>query len=61
MIFLIYVSYFQALSDNMALTRYKEVYAAAAEVLGLILQYIAEKENVRRTCFLCVMLLEPKS
>ncbi|XP_042320371.1 DNA-dependent protein kinase catalytic subunit [Sceloporus undulatus] len=40
------VRYFQALTDNMALVRYKEVYAAAAEVLGLTLQYIAEKENV---------------
>ncbi|KAH0617727.1 hypothetical protein JD844_016250 [Phrynosoma platyrhinos] len=40
------VRYFQALTDNMALVRYKEVYAAAAEVLGLSLQYIAEKENV---------------
>ncbi|XP_053105021.1 DNA-dependent protein kinase catalytic subunit isoform X2 [Hemicordylus capensis] len=40
------VRYFQALANNMALIRYKEVYAAAAEVLGLVLQYIAEKENV---------------
>ncbi|XP_013928118.1 PREDICTED: DNA-dependent protein kinase catalytic subunit [Thamnophis sirtalis] len=39
------ISYFQALSNNIALIRYKEVYAAAAEVLGLVLQYIAEKEN----------------
>ncbi|XP_058033644.1 DNA-dependent protein kinase catalytic subunit [Ahaetulla prasina] len=39
------ISYFQALSNNIALKKYKEVYAAAAEVLGLILQYIAEKEN----------------
>uniref|UniRef100_A0A8D0GIE8 DNA-dependent protein kinase catalytic subunit n=1 Tax=Sphenodon punctatus TaxID=8508 RepID=A0A8D0GIE8_SPHPU len=38
--------YFQALVNNIALIRYKEVYAAAAEVLGLILRYIAEKENV---------------
>uniref|UniRef100_A0A803SLW3 DNA-dependent protein kinase catalytic subunit n=1 Tax=Anolis carolinensis TaxID=28377 RepID=A0A803SLW3_ANOCA len=40
------IRYFQALTNNMALVRYKEVYAAAAEVLGLILQHIAEKENV---------------
>ncbi|XP_048363545.1 DNA-dependent protein kinase catalytic subunit isoform X2 [Sphaerodactylus townsendi] len=40
------VRYFQALSNNMALIRYKEVYAAAAEVLGLVLQYIAEKEKI---------------
>uniref|UniRef100_A0A670Y1A7 DNA-dependent protein kinase catalytic subunit n=1 Tax=Pseudonaja textilis TaxID=8673 RepID=A0A670Y1A7_PSETE len=39
------IRYFQALSNNIALIRYKEVYVAAAEVLGLILQYIAEKEN----------------
>ncbi|XP_062986775.1 DNA-dependent protein kinase catalytic subunit [Elgaria multicarinata webbii] len=40
------VRYFQALANNMALIRYKEVYAAAAEVLGLILQYFAQKENI---------------
>ncbi|NXL64473.1 PRKDC kinase, partial [Chordeiles acutipennis] len=40
------VRYFQALTSNMALLKYKEVYAAAAEVLGLALQYIAERENV---------------
>uniref|UniRef100_A0A663MNQ6 DNA-dependent protein kinase catalytic subunit n=1 Tax=Athene cunicularia TaxID=194338 RepID=A0A663MNQ6_ATHCN len=38
--------YFQALTSNMSLLKYKEVYAAAAEVLGLALQYIAERENV---------------
>ncbi|XP_072855016.2 DNA-dependent protein kinase catalytic subunit [Pogona vitticeps] len=37
--------YFQALANNMALVRYKEVYAAAAEVLGLILRYVTEKES----------------
>lgn len=30
----------------MGLLKYKEVYAAAAEVLGLALHYIAERENV---------------
>uniref|UniRef100_A0A8C4UGT6 DNA-dependent protein kinase catalytic subunit n=1 Tax=Falco tinnunculus TaxID=100819 RepID=A0A8C4UGT6_FALTI len=40
------VRYFQALTSNMGLLKYKEVYAAAAEVLGLALQYISEKENV---------------
>uniref|UniRef100_A0A8B9FQK3 DNA-dependent protein kinase catalytic subunit n=1 Tax=Amazona collaria TaxID=241587 RepID=A0A8B9FQK3_9PSIT len=40
------VRYFQALTSNMGLLKYKEVYAAAAEVLGLALQYIAERENV---------------
>ncbi|XP_032559787.1 DNA-dependent protein kinase catalytic subunit isoform X2 [Chiroxiphia lanceolata] len=41
-----HVRYFQALTSNMGLLKYKEVYAAAAEVLGLALQYIAERENV---------------
>ncbi|XP_071410665.1 DNA-dependent protein kinase catalytic subunit isoform X2 [Pithys albifrons albifrons] len=41
-----HVRYFQALTSNMCLLKYKEVYAAAAEVLGLALQYIAERENV---------------
>lgn len=40
------VRYFQALTSNMGILKYKEVYAAAAEVLGLALQYIAERENV---------------
>ncbi|XP_017686738.1 PREDICTED: DNA-dependent protein kinase catalytic subunit isoform X2 [Lepidothrix coronata] len=40
------VRYFQALTSNMGLLKYKEVYAAAAEVLGLALQYIAERENL---------------
>ncbi|KYO26142.1 DNA-dependent protein kinase catalytic subunit isoform B [Alligator mississippiensis] len=38
--------YFEALVNNMASLKYKEVYAAAAEVLGLTLRYIAEKENI---------------
>ncbi|KAK2094821.1 hypothetical protein P7K49_026237, partial [Saguinus oedipus] len=37
--------YFQALVNNMSFVRYKEVYAAAAEVLGLILRYVMEKKN----------------
>ncbi|XP_054250756.1 DNA-dependent protein kinase catalytic subunit [Indicator indicator] len=40
------VRYFQALISNMGLLKYKEVYAAAAEVLGLALQYIAGRENI---------------
>lgn len=35
----------------MALVKYKEVYAAAAEVLGLILHYISEKEKVGTTSY----------
>ncbi|XP_075069595.1 DNA-dependent protein kinase catalytic subunit [Mixophyes fleayi] len=47
--------YFQALANNIALTRFKEVYAAAAEVLGLVLHYIAEKEKVTEgPVFTCV-------
>ncbi|XP_010628625.1 DNA-dependent protein kinase catalytic subunit [Fukomys damarensis] len=38
--------YFQALVNNMSFVKYKEVYAAAAEVLGLILQYITKKKNI---------------
>uniref|UniRef100_A0A8C4UCZ7 DNA-dependent protein kinase catalytic subunit n=1 Tax=Falco tinnunculus TaxID=100819 RepID=A0A8C4UCZ7_FALTI len=48
------VRYFQALTSNMGLLKYKEVYAAAAEVLGLALQYISEKENVSE--LYCVQL-----
>ncbi|XP_075350728.1 DNA-dependent protein kinase catalytic subunit isoform X2 [Mycteria americana] len=40
------VRYFHALTSNMGLLKYKEVYAAAAEVLGLALRYIAERKNV---------------
>uniref|UniRef100_A0A452TWS2 DNA-dependent protein kinase catalytic subunit n=1 Tax=Ursus maritimus TaxID=29073 RepID=A0A452TWS2_URSMA len=40
------LKYFQALVGNMSFVKYKEVYAAAAEVLGLTLRYITEKENV---------------
>uniref|UniRef100_A0A803VG36 DNA-dependent protein kinase catalytic subunit n=1 Tax=Ficedula albicollis TaxID=59894 RepID=A0A803VG36_FICAL len=40
------VRYFQALTSNMGLLKYREVYAAAAEVLGLALQYIDERENI---------------
>ncbi|XP_017172381.1 DNA-dependent protein kinase catalytic subunit isoform X2 [Mus musculus] len=38
--------YFEALVNNMSFVKYKEVYAAAAEVLGLILQYITERKHV---------------
>ncbi|KAI5763568.1 PRKDC protein [Gulo gulo luscus] len=40
------IKYFQALVSNMSFVKYKEVYAAAAEVLGLTLRYITKKENV---------------
>ncbi|XP_021104653.1 DNA-dependent protein kinase catalytic subunit isoform X3 [Heterocephalus glaber] len=38
--------YFQALVNNMSFVKYKEVYAAAAEVLGLILHYVTKKKNI---------------
>ncbi|XP_040210104.1 DNA-dependent protein kinase catalytic subunit [Rana temporaria] len=37
--------YFKALVNNLAFTRFKEVYVATAEVLGHVLRYIAEKEK----------------
>lgn len=49
------VRYFQALTSNMGLLKYKEVYAAAAEVLGLALRYIAERENVS-DCIVCLTI-----
>ncbi|XP_038296992.1 DNA-dependent protein kinase catalytic subunit isoform X4 [Canis lupus familiaris] len=40
------IKYFEALVSNMSFVKYKEVYAAAAEVLGLTLRYITERENI---------------
>ncbi|KAM5158207.1 DNA-dependent protein kinase catalytic subunit [Mantella aurantiaca] len=37
--------YFKALVNNLTFTKFKEVYVAAAEVLGHVLRYIAEKEK----------------
>ncbi|XP_056317923.1 DNA-dependent protein kinase catalytic subunit [Danio aesculapii] len=37
--------YFQSLAINLSFIRYKEVYSAAAEVIGLILNYMTEREN----------------
>ncbi|KAM3927958.1 DNA-dependent protein kinase catalytic subunit [Leptodactylus fuscus] len=37
--------YFQALANNVTFTRFKDIYAASSEVLGLVLRYIAEKEK----------------
>ncbi|XP_053322155.1 DNA-dependent protein kinase catalytic subunit [Spea bombifrons] len=39
-------NYYRALTNNLALTRFKDVYIAAAEVLGLVLRYIVENEKV---------------
>ncbi|XP_053349394.1 DNA-dependent protein kinase catalytic subunit [Clarias gariepinus] len=38
--------YFQSLSNNLSFTRYKEIYSAAAEIIGLILKYMTDKDNV---------------
>ena len=38
--------YFEALVSNMSFVRYKEVYAASAEVLGLVLRYLNGREKV---------------
>ncbi|XP_066575742.1 DNA-dependent protein kinase catalytic subunit isoform X2 [Amia ocellicauda] len=37
--------YFQCLANNISFIRYKEIYAAAAEVIGLVMQYMVEKEK----------------
>ncbi|KAL1271164.1 hypothetical protein QQF64_030180, partial [Cirrhinus molitorella] len=37
--------YFQSLANNLSFVRYKEVYSAAAEIVGLILHYMTEREN----------------
>ncbi|KAI5104092.1 DNA-dependent protein kinase catalytic subunit [Silurus meridionalis] len=37
--------YFQALATNLTFIRYKEIYSAAAEIIGLILKYMTDKEN----------------
>ncbi|XP_037658373.1 DNA-dependent protein kinase catalytic subunit [Choloepus didactylus] len=51
------MKYFQALVNNMSFVKYKEVYAAAAEVLGLILRYVSEKENILEES-LCEMIVK---
>ncbi|KAB1256477.1 DNA-dependent protein kinase catalytic subunit [Camelus dromedarius] len=38
--------YFEALVSNMSFVKYKEVYAAAAEVLGLVLRYVSERDKM---------------
>ncbi|XP_051572291.1 DNA-dependent protein kinase catalytic subunit-like isoform X3 [Myxocyprinus asiaticus] len=37
--------YFQSLASNLSFIRYKEVYSAAAEIIGLILNYMTERKN----------------
>lgn len=57
-IFYICYRYFQALVNNMSFVKYKEVYAAAAEVLGLVLQYITERKDVSVLCNFKQMLFQ---
>ncbi|KAJ8010680.1 hypothetical protein DPEC_G00077640 [Dallia pectoralis] len=40
-----YDRYIQALTNNLAFTRYKEVYAATAEIIGIILKNMAEGDS----------------
>uniref|UniRef100_A0A8C7SFV7 DNA-dependent protein kinase catalytic subunit n=1 Tax=Oncorhynchus mykiss TaxID=8022 RepID=A0A8C7SFV7_ONCMY len=40
------IEYIQSLTNNLAFTRYKEVYSAAAEIIGLILKNMTEKDSV---------------
>lgn len=52
LVFCVYYRYFEALVNNMSFVKYKEVYAAAAEVLGLTLQHVTERKHVSATvCF----------
>lgn len=46
LVFCVYYRYFEALVNNMSFVKYKEVYAAAAEVLGLTLQHVTERKHV---------------
>ncbi|XP_073344741.1 DNA-dependent protein kinase catalytic subunit [Pagrus major] len=40
-----YERYIQSLSNNLSFVRYKDVYAAAAEIIGLILKNMPEKDE----------------
>ncbi|XP_059900479.1 DNA-dependent protein kinase catalytic subunit [Gadus macrocephalus] len=40
-----YDRYMQSLANNLSFTRYKEVYSAAAEIVGLILKNMAERDE----------------
>uniref|UniRef100_A0A8L0DT02 DNA-dependent protein kinase catalytic subunit n=1 Tax=Oncorhynchus mykiss TaxID=8022 RepID=A0A8L0DT02_ONCMY len=42
------IEYIQSLTNNLAFTRYKEVYSAAAEIIGLILKNMTEKDNLKK-------------
>uniref|UniRef100_A0A673C7H7 DNA-dependent protein kinase catalytic subunit n=1 Tax=Sphaeramia orbicularis TaxID=375764 RepID=A0A673C7H7_9TELE len=40
-----YERYIQSLTNNVSFVRYKEVYAAAAEIIGLVLKNMTEKDD----------------
>ncbi|XP_012711305.2 DNA-dependent protein kinase catalytic subunit [Fundulus heteroclitus] len=46
-----YERYIQALSSNVSFTRYKEVYSAGAEIIGLVLKNMAEKSDQQQELF----------
>lgn len=39
--------YIQSLANNLSFVRYKDVYSAAAEIIGLILKNMTEIDDVR--------------
>uniref|UniRef100_A0A8B9RNH4 DNA-dependent protein kinase catalytic subunit n=1 Tax=Astyanax mexicanus TaxID=7994 RepID=A0A8B9RNH4_ASTMX len=43
--------YFQSLASNLSFIRYKEIYSAAAEIIGLTLNYMKDREDV---CIRCI-------
>uniref|UniRef100_A0A8B9LXB6 DNA-dependent protein kinase catalytic subunit n=1 Tax=Astyanax mexicanus TaxID=7994 RepID=A0A8B9LXB6_ASTMX len=46
----IYSLYFQSLASNLSFIRYKEIYSAAAEIIGLTLNYMKDREDVCIRC-----------
>lgn len=39
--------YIQALANNVSFVRYKDIYAAAAEIIGLMLKNLTQMTDVR--------------
>ncbi|XP_072306662.1 DNA-dependent protein kinase catalytic subunit [Eucyclogobius newberryi] len=46
-----YDKYIQSLTNNVIYTRYKEVYSAAAEIIGLILKNMTERDDQHQKLF----------
>ncbi|XP_062849596.1 DNA-dependent protein kinase catalytic subunit [Trichomycterus rosablanca] len=44
--------YFQSLANNLSFTRYKDVYSAAAEIIGLTLNYMTDRQDQNDACLL---------